>query len=54
MTSAGWVVMIVSVGSVITLVTFCLIRVLTLPPVDIEETLKGPLDIDTKDTSDVD
>lgn len=36
MTTAGWVVMIVSIGSVLTLVSFCLIRVLTLPPVEEE------------------
>jgi hypothetical protein len=54
MTTAGWVVMIVSVGSVVTLVTFCLVRVLSLPPVEVEEHLKGPLDIDTHDTIDAD
>ncbi len=48
MTTAGWIVMIVSVGSVLSLVTFCLIRVLSLPPVEVEH-LKGPPDIDTRD-----
>lgn len=42
-------VMILSVGSVLTLVSFCLYRVLTLPPVDMQD-LRGPLEIDTKDT----
>ena len=53
MTAGGWVVMLLSVGSVLTLVTFCLVRVLGLPPVE-EESLKGPLEIDTGDTTDVD
>lgn len=53
MTPAGWTVMILSVGSVLSLVSFCLYRVLTLPPVDMEE-IKGPLEIDTGDTSDMD
>ena len=33
MEPAGWIVMTASVGSVITLLTFCLFRVFTLPPV---------------------
>lgn len=45
--------MICSVGTVLSLVTFCLYRVLTLPPVEME-TLKGPLEIDTGDTEDAD
>ena len=53
MTSGGWVVMLLSVGSVLTLVTYCFIRVLSLPPVE-EESLKGPLEIDTGDTVDAD
>lgn len=53
MTTGGWIVMILSVGSVLTLVTFCMYRVLTLPPVE-QEHLKGPLDIDTRDTRDAD
>ena len=54
MTVSGWIVMCVSVGSVLLLVTFCMYRVLRLPPVDIEQHLKGPLEIDTRDTSDAD
>jgi hypothetical protein len=46
--------MIVSVGSVLSLTTFCLCRVLTLPAEVIEEHLKAPLDIDTRDTTDAD
>ena len=53
MEPAGWVVMLLSIGSVMTLVSYCLIRVLSLPPVEMEE-LHGPLDIDTGDTGDVD
>jgi hypothetical protein len=54
MNVGGLIVMILSVGSVLTLVSFCLYRVLTLPPVDVEDHLKGPLDIDTHDTIDAD
>ncbi len=46
--------MIVSVGSVLALATFCLYRVLTLPAEVVEEHLKAPLDIDTRDTTDAD
>ncbi|MBN1851745.1 MAG: hypothetical protein JW829_03445 [Pirellulales bacterium] len=50
---SGWLVMLVSVGSVLALISYCLYRVLTLPPIE-QEHLKGPLDIDTKDTLDAD
>ena len=53
MNLGGWIVMCISVGSVLSLVSFCLYRVLTLPPVE-EEHLKGPLEIDTRDTIDAD
>jgi hypothetical protein len=53
LTTAGWTVMILSVGAVLGLVTYCLFRVLTLPPID-QESLKGPLEIDTGDTVDAD
>jgi hypothetical protein len=53
MTPAGWAIMIVSVGSVLTLTVFCFYRVLSLPPAEIDE-LKAPLDIDTGDTSNPD
>ena len=54
MTPAGWIVMLLSVGSVISLVSFCVYRVLQLPPVEVEEHLKGPLEIDTGDQEDAD
>jgi len=54
MTTGGWTVMLISVASVLTLVSYCLYRVLALPPVDVEEHLKGQLDIDTGDTTDSD
>ena len=54
MTLGAWIVMILSVSSVVALVSFCLYRVLTLPPVDVEEHVKGPLEIDTQDTIDAD
>jgi SNF family Na+-dependent transporter len=47
--SATWAAMILSVGGVLTLCGYCLIRVLTLPAVETEH-LKAPLDIDTGDT----
>jgi hypothetical protein len=54
MTAAGWAIMSVSVISVLCLVSFCLYRVLNLPPVDITDHLTGPLAIDTRDTTDAD
>ena len=54
MTPMGWIVMLLSVGSVISLVSFCVYRVLQLPPVEVEEHLKGPLEIDTGDQEDAD
>jgi len=54
MTPAGWTIMIVSVGSVLLLTGFCMYRVLTLPSIILEEHLKGPLVIDTRDTEDAD
>lgn len=54
MTAAGMTIMIVSVGGVLLLTTFCLFRVLSLPPADVSEHLKAPLDIDTRDTNDAD
>lgn len=54
MTTAGLAIMIVSVGSVLALTAFCMVRVLSLPPHAVEEHLKAPLDIDTGDTEDAD
>jgi hypothetical protein len=51
---SGWAIMLVSVGSVLALVTYCVVRVLMLPPVEVEEHLKGPLEIDTGDTQEAD
>jgi hypothetical protein len=51
---AGWGVMITSLSSVLILMGYCLVRVLTLPPIDASEYLKAPLDIDTRDTQDAD
>ncbi len=49
MTPSAVIVMMVSVGSVLTLAAFCIYRVLSLPPVE-DDDLKGPLRIDTGDT----
>ena len=37
LTSTGMAVMVVSVGGVICLLSFCLVKVLTLPPVERDE-----------------
>ena len=50
---AGWTIMLLSVTTVLCLTGFCTYRVLTLPPVE-RDHLKGPLDIDTRDTEDAD
>jgi hypothetical protein len=50
----GWLVMLTSVGSVLALNVFCLYRVLSLPPVEMEDLDTAPLDIDTGDTKDAD
>jgi hypothetical protein len=54
MTAAGLAIMIASVGGVLLLTAFCMIRVLMLPPLEVTEHLKAPLDIDTRDTQDAD
>ena len=52
--TAGLVVMCLSIGAVLCLVSFCLYKVFSLPPVEVEEHVKGPLEIDTGDVSDAD
>ena len=54
MTGAGWAIMISSISFVLLLAAFCFYRVLTLPPMEVEEHLKAPLDIDTRDTQNPD
>ena len=54
LSTAGLVVMVVSIGAVLSLVSFCLYKVFSLPPVEVEEHVKGPLEIDTGDVSDAD
>lgn len=51
MTSTGWMIMITSVATVTVACLFCLVRVLSLPPADVVEHLKAPLDIDTGDVN---
>jgi hypothetical protein len=41
MNSAGWIVMILSVGSVLCLLAYCLNTVLRLPPVEEESDENG-------------
>ena len=50
MTILGWLMMIISVGSVISLTTFCLYRVFTLSPDEVSDLDVAPLRIDTRDT----
>lgn len=45
--------MLSSVSAICVLTVYCMYRVLTLPPME-EDTIKSPLDIDTRDTGDVD
>jgi len=54
MNPLGWLMMTVSVGSVLLLIGFCLYRVLTLPPAEVETLNAVPLQIDTGDTKDAD
>lgn len=37
MTTGGWIVMTLSIGSVLILLTFCLYKTFTLPPVKDED-----------------
>jgi hypothetical protein len=53
MTPGGWTVMLLSIGTVFALSAYCVVKVLSLPPVEMED-LKGPLEIDTRDTRDAD
>lgn len=45
--------MVVSVSCVLLLAGYCLLRVLNLPAIDIDD-IEGPLTIDTGDTQDAD
>lgn len=49
MTVLGWTFMLVSTTAVTSLVVYCLVKVLSLPPVEVED-MHAPLDIDTGDT----
>jgi len=49
MTPLGFLIMVVSIGSVVALTGFCLHRVLTLPPVETEDLNVAPLAIETPD-----
>lgn len=53
MNTQGIIVMAVSVGSVLTLVSYCMYRVLNLPPAGMEG-VHGELEIDTGDQIDAD
>lgn len=47
METGGWVMMILSVGTVVCLFGWCLYRVMTLAPAEEVEHLHGELDIET-------
>jgi hypothetical protein len=53
MNTAGWAMMIVSVTAVITAMTWCFYRILTLPSAE-ADAFHGPPGIDTRDTIDAD
>ena len=46
--------MIVSISCVVGLTAFCLYRVLTLPPVEVDNLDVAPLEIETPDLKDAD
>ncbi len=50
MTGTGWLIMLVSMTSVIGLLVYCLFKVFSLPSVEVEEHMQGQPFIDTKDT----
>jgi hypothetical protein len=54
METSGWIIMICSVIGVLSLISFCMYRVLTLNPSEVGDSMKAPLDIDTGDTHDAD
>lgn len=54
MNPTALIMMILSMGSVLTLAIFCVTKVLSLPPLDAEDHLHGPGEIDTGDTEDAD
>jgi len=43
----GWIMMIASMGLVLSLLAYCFTKVLLVPPKNVAEHLKAPLDIDT-------
>ena len=47
MTTEGWVFMILSIGFVLSLISFCFYRVLTKPAA--ANHMQAPIDIDTRD-----
>ncbi len=54
MTPAGWTVMILSVGAVVTLACYCLYRVFTLSPVEVEDHLEVFPDVAPRDRTNAD
>lgn len=49
MNAGGWLFMTLSMSTVLTLVSYCLYKVLSLPPKEVEETIQAQPDIDTRD-----
>lgn len=54
MNPLGWLIMTVSITSVVGLAVFCLYRVLSLPAADVESLDIAPLDIQTPDAKNPD
>ena len=53
MNAQGLTIMLISVGTVVSLTGYCIYRVLSLPPVEMDD-ITGPLGVDTGDTQDAD
>lgn len=49
MTTLGWIMLTVSVSSVVGLTVFCLYRVMVLPAAEVESLDVAPLEISTPD-----
>jgi hypothetical protein len=49
MDADGWLFMTLSMAIVLALTGYCLYKVLSLPPKEVEETIQAQPDIDTRD-----
>lgn len=49
MNASGWIMLLLSCGTVLALSAFCFYKVFSLKDHNIEKELRAPLDIDTRD-----